>query len=69
MGTDLPLAGTPMGAAVGRKSRWFIFIRSDLRELDEGGNLRAGRQSTRAGDGPSTGPNDVVGDTTDDVGR
>jgi hypothetical protein len=37
MGTDLPLASTPRGADVGRKSRWFIFIRSDLRELDEGG--------------------------------
>src|SRR6478736_6577640 len=67
MGTDLPLARTPSGAVVGRKSRWFIFIRSDLRELDEGGNLRAGRQSTRVVRGPSTRRNDVVGDTTDDV--
>jgi hypothetical protein len=24
MGTDLPLSAAPMGAAVGRKSRWFI---------------------------------------------
>jgi len=31
MGTDLPLASTPIGADVGRKSRWFIFIRSRLR--------------------------------------
>jgi hypothetical protein len=37
MGTDLPLTAAPIGAVVGRKSRWFIFMRSRLRELDEGG--------------------------------
>jgi hypothetical protein len=36
MGTDLPPSTAPSGAVVGRKSRWFIFIRRRLRELDEG---------------------------------
>src|SRR3954453_20424322 len=37
MGTELPRSAAPSGATLRRKIRVFIFIRSRLRELDEGG--------------------------------
>ena len=67
MGTDLPLTAAAIGGVIGRKSRWFIFIRSRLRELDEGGRLHAGAQSTRVADEASTRRNDGARDETNDV--
>jgi hypothetical protein len=70
MGTDLPLTTPLMGAIVRGFRKRFILIRSHLHQRGAtASDLRAGGESTRVGDAKSTGRNDGVGNTTDDVGR